>query len=151
VILAFRHTGLVVSDLDAALRFYVDLLGFRVVKRELESGANLDKMLDLDDVRVTTVKLELPKGGMIELLRFESHPPCGQDWADKRISLAVIGFSHIALTVGDLDAEYYRLTCAGVEFLSAPVVSGSCKVAFCLDPEENYLELVEQLSFPRAA
>ena len=43
-----RHTGIVVSDLDAALHFYGELLGFETVRRAEESGAALDNILALD-------------------------------------------------------------------------------------------------------
>ncbi len=69
-----RHTGLVVADLDKALHFWCDLLGFKVAKQMEESGPHLDAMMGLKDVRVTTAKLAAPDGNLIELLHFHSHP-----------------------------------------------------------------------------
>ena len=139
-----RHTGIVVRDLDAALRFYIGLLGFTIVSNMQEGGRHMDALLRLSDAEVLTTKLSAPDGGMIELLKFSS-----PEWG--RLSygreLCDFGFSHIALTVKDLDAEYHRLTALGVEFLSPPQVGpdGYAKVVFCRDPEGNFVELVQEL------
>lgn len=139
-----RHIGIVVRDLDAALRFYIGLLGFSIVTSMEERGTHLDALLHLSDAEVFTTKLSAPDGGMIELLKFSS-----PEWG--RLSygreLCDFGFSHVALTVKDLDAEYDRLTAVGVEFLSPPQVGpdGYAKVVFCRDPEGNFIELVENL------
>ena len=139
-----RHTGIVVRDLDAALRFYIGLLGFVFVSSMEESGRHMDELLRLSDAEVFTTKLSAPGGGMIELLKFSS-----PEWG--RLSygreLCDFGFSHVALTVKDLDAEYHRLTAVGVEFLSPPQVGpdGYAKVVFCRDPEGNFVELVQEL------
>lgn len=149
MILGFRHVGIVVSDLGKALEFYCDLLGLPVVKQIFESGPHLDKMLGLVDVRMTTVKLGARGGGMVELLKCHSH----ESVYFSRRPLFDFGQSHIALTVDDLDAEYKRLTAAGVAFVSEPVLSpdGRAKVAFFEDPEGNHIELVQEITYPRAA
>lgn len=143
MITAIRHTGLVVTDLDQALRFWCDLLGFRVAKRMDESGPHLDAMMGLEQVRVTTVKLSAPDGNLVELLRFHSHPDAPA-WEGKPCST---GFTHIALTVQDLDAAYEKLGAAGVHFNAPPQRSpdGYAKVCYCRGPEGVLLELVEVL------
>lgn len=139
-----RHTGIVIRDMDAALRFYIGLLGFSIVTSMEERGTHLDALLHLADAEVFTTKLSAPDGGMIELLKFSS-----PEWG--RLSygreLCDFGFSHVALTVKDIDAEYHRLTAVGVEFLSPPQVGpdGYAKVVFCRDPEGNFIEFVENL------
>lgn len=138
-----RHTGIVVTDLNAALAFYRDLLGFREVKRLEESGAYIDNMLSLENVRVTTVKLAAPGDGLIELLHYRSHPRAP---GPQRESCS-IGITHIALTVVNLDRAYERLSAAGVRFTAPPQRSpdGSAKVTFCRDPDGTLVELVEVL------
>ena len=69
-----RHTGIVVADLDRSLAFYRDLLGLEVVRELDERGEYIDRITGLDGVRVRTVKLADAGGGMVELLKFESHP-----------------------------------------------------------------------------
>lgn len=139
---ALRHAGIVVTDLERSLAFYVDLLGLEVARRMDEHGAYLDTMLALDGARVTTVKLGAPDGGLVELLRFERPAPR----AAAR-TLHDVGPTHVALTVRDLDGLHRRLREAGTEFYSEPVVSpdGRAKVVFCRDPDGTPLELVEEL------
>jgi catechol 2,3-dioxygenase-like lactoylglutathione lyase family enzyme len=143
MITQIRHTGLVVADLDRALRFWCDLLGFRITRRLDESGPHIDAMMGLHDVRVTTVKLAAPDGNLIELLQFHSHPD-QKAWTGAPNST---GFTHVALTVHDLDAVCERLAEQGVTFNAPPQRSpdGYAKTTYCRGPEGMLLELVEVL------
>jgi catechol 2,3-dioxygenase-like lactoylglutathione lyase family enzyme len=144
MITQIRHTGLVVADLEGALRFWRDLLGFKVEKHMDESGPHIDAMMGLKDVRVTTVKMASPEGGMIELLHFQSHPD-SPAWLGQPYST---GFTHIAMTVGNMDMAFKKLTDAGVVFPAPPQYSpdGAVKVIYCKGPEGVLLELVERLN-----
>jgi catechol 2,3-dioxygenase-like lactoylglutathione lyase family enzyme len=143
VITHIRHTGLVVADLEGALRFWRDLLGFKVEKQMDESGPHIDAMMGLKDVRVTTVKMVAPEGGMIELLYFQSHTD-SPEWVGKPYST---GFTHIAVTVGNLDFVFKKLTEEGVVFPAPPQYSPdrAVKVIYCRGPEGVLIELVENL------
>ena len=81
-------------------------------------------------------------GDMIELLCWKSHP---ENSESRRITQ--IGCSHIALTVSNLDKMYNKLLESGVMFNSPPQTSPDCqvKVAFCKDPNDVFIELVEEL------
>lgn len=138
-----RHAGIVVTDLDSALRFYRDLLGFRETKRLDESGQHIDSMLQLRNARVATVKLAAPDGNQIELLQFHSHPRKPGSDAES----CAIGITHIAFTVENLEHAHRRLSAAGVRFNAPPQMSpdGYAKVTFCRDPDGNLIELVEVL------
>lgn len=143
MITQIRHVGLVVADLERALNFWCNLLGFRITKRMDESGPHIDAMMGLKDVRVTTVKLAAPDGNLIELLHFNSHPD-QPAWKGMPHST---GFTHIALTVDDLDATCQKLAEAGVTFNAPPQRSpdGYAKVTYGRGPEGVLLELVEVL------
>lgn len=144
MIRAIRHTGLVVADLDRALHFWRDVLGFKIVKQMEETGPHLDAMMGLTGVRVTTVKMAAPDGNLVELLRFHSHPD-KQDWKGSPYST---GFTHIALTVDNLDQLVARLVQEGVRFPAPPQHSpdGYAKVVYAQGPEGALLELVEVLA-----
>lgn len=137
-----RHTGIVVEDIDKSLRFYRDLLGFKIIKQMEESGAYIDNMSSLKGIKVTTIKMTLPDGQMVELLKYHSHPREGR----LRDSCEV-GVSHIAFTVDNLDKEYARLKKEGIAFNAPPQRSpdGYAKVTFCRAPEGTLIELVEVL------
>jgi catechol 2,3-dioxygenase-like lactoylglutathione lyase family enzyme len=140
---AVRHLGIVVSDLDRALHFYQDLLGLKVSKRMDEEGGYLSLITGLENARVTTVKLAADDGNLVELLYFHSHPrrsPQAREFCE-------VGASHVSFTVDDIDADYLRLSNAGVEFNSPPQLSpdGYAKVAFCRDHDQTLVELVQAL------
>jgi catechol 2,3-dioxygenase-like lactoylglutathione lyase family enzyme len=144
MISAIRHTGLVVTDMARALNFWCDLLGFRLVRKMEEAGPHIDAMMGLKDVRVTTVKLAAPDGNLIELLCFHSHLDKPR-WLGTPYST---GFTHIALTVDDLDQLVLKLTKEGVRFPAPPQRSpdGYAKVIYAQGPEGVLLELVEVLT-----
>jgi catechol 2,3-dioxygenase-like lactoylglutathione lyase family enzyme len=138
-----RHAGIVVKDMDKALYFYRDLLGFKTIKEAEGSGDYIDTLCGTRNAQVTMVKLAAGDNNLIELLCFS---PSGAGKNDVK-GLNTPGFSHIACTVGNIVREYARLKKAGVSFISSPQRSpdGYAKVVFCLDPEGNYIELVEEL------
>ena len=138
-----RHTGLVVADLELALSFWRDLLGFNIEKQMDESGPHIDTMMGLKNVEVKTVKLSAPEGGVIELLHFKSHPDANA-WRGKPYTT---GFTHIALTVKNIDECFKVLSNHGVDFPAVPQLSpdGKVKVIYCKGPEGLLLELVEVL------
>ncbi|MBT3515295.1 MAG: glyoxalase [Nitrospina sp.] len=144
MITQIRHTGIVVEDLDIALEFYRDVLGFKVKKSMNESGSFIETILGLKGVEVTTVKMSSPDGNLIELLRYKTHKVDGEKSERKIFDL---GISHIALTVDNLESDYKRIKLAGARFFSIPKTNleGTAKVAFCEDPCGNILELVQSL------
>jgi catechol 2,3-dioxygenase-like lactoylglutathione lyase family enzyme len=99
-------------------------------------------MLSLDQVRVATVKMAVPDGQMIELLKFHTHLN-----EQKPRDINNVGITHIAFEIDDLSDEYNRLKDEGVPFNSPPQLTpdGYAKVAFCRAPEGTFIELVEVL------
>jgi catechol 2,3-dioxygenase-like lactoylglutathione lyase family enzyme len=144
MITAIRHTGLVVANLEEALVFWCDVMGFSVAKRMEESGPIIDAVLGLKDVRLTTVKLSAPDGNLLELLHFRSHPdkPAWQGHPN------TTGLTHIALTVRNLEETIDTLTRAGVKFSAPPQASadGSVKLTYGKGPEGILIEFVEILA-----
>ena len=141
MITAIRHAGLVVADLEQSLKFWCDGMGFVVSRLVEESGPHIDAMMGLKGVRVTTAKLAAPNGSLLELLCFHSHPDKPR-WSGTPYST---GFTHIALTVKDLDETLRRLKRFGTSIPAQPQWSpdGQVKVIYATGPEGVLLELVE--------
>ena len=141
MISSIRHVGLVVSDLDNALQFWCKTMGFVISLQIEEAGKHLDVMMGLKDVRVTTAKLADPNGNLLELLHFTSHPDKEQ-WLGQPYST---GFTHIALTVSNVDEMCERLRSGGLDIPTHPQCSpdGSVKVIYVRGPEGILIELVE--------
>ena len=92
-----RHFGIAVKDMEKSLHFYRDLLGLEIIREMDESGNYIDNMLDLEDVKVKTIKLSANKGvTLVELLEFRSHSSQSQCR-----EIFDFGASHVAFTVSD--------------------------------------------------
>jgi len=141
---AVRHFGIVVSDIKKSLYFYTKLLGLKTKRDVLEKGKFIDTVLRIKNVKVRTVKMAADDGLLIELLWYKSH----QKKRRKNKIIYDIGASHPAFTVKKLDEEYKKLKKQGIKFYSQPQVSpdGKAKVAFCRDPDNVPIELVEELN-----
>lgn len=143
-----RHTGLVVENLDRALKFYRDILGLKVWRREFETdGSYIEKLVGIPGVKVEWAKLQVPDGTLVELLQYHSHPEKnpGAPYPSNRH-----GASHIAFTVENLEELHRRLVTYGIHCNSGPLTSpdGKVKVIYCHDYDGIILELVEELKTP---
>lgn len=143
MILATRHVGIVVCDIEKSLRFWRDVMGLSVVVDFREEGEFIDTVQHLDGVRLRMIKLTAPDGTMVELLQDDAHPtsaPSANDLCDR-------GIRHIAFTVADVEAAWQTLKDEGCEVLSVPVTApdGKARLFFARDPEGNLMELVQML------
>ena len=141
---AIRHTGIVVSDMQAALRFYHDLLGMEVWADFKDDSQMVQDVTGVAGANLWMIKLKADDGVSIELLQYLSHP---QPVPPPRRACDV-GCNHVALQVDDLDALHEKLVAEGIEFNVAPTISseGFAKVTYCRDPEGVLVELVEILT-----
>lgn len=142
MVIGGRHIGIPVSNLRQVRPFY-EALGFRAVVDHYEEGPFLEKILGIAGVKIHVVKMALENHWTVELLEY--HVPKSSEEPARARKINQIGSAHVAVTVDDIDKEYHRLVREGVSFISAPQNSpdGYARVAFCQDPEGNYLELVQ--------
>lgn len=115
----------IVDDVDAAIAFYTDLLGFEVVMRPAPPFA----MLARDDLRLL---LSAPsgQGGGGQTLADGSSPEPG-------------GWNRFQVQVEDVDAEVERLTAAGAKFRSEVLRGVGGDQALLEDPSGNLVELFQ--------
>ena len=153
MITAIRHVGIVVRDLDKSLDFYSGILGLKVYRRFVEEGTFIDQLTGLKNVKLEWVKLVIPKGGLIELLQYHSHPDPAQYALAVPSPSNALGCSHVALTVSDLEQTYSRIRSAGYLAKSPPILTPNkaAKILYCHDPDGTILELIEDLAVPAAA
>ena len=130
-----RHTGIVVQDLDEAVKFWTEVFGFEVVNSLLEEGPFIENLLNLPKVKVHTVKLACEGYSMIELLKFVNNSG-GNKWLG---TVATTGITHIALTVENIDAITRKLGQYGFKPLNPIGLSNNGEVYVC------YVETFEGL------
>ncbi|HEU4456598.1 MAG TPA: VOC family protein [Longimicrobium sp.] len=114
----------VVADVDAAVGFYTELLGFEVRMRPAPGFAALER------------------GGLRLLLNAPGAGGAGQAMPDGRRPEPG-GWNRFQIEVDDLDATVERLRAAGARFRSEIVVGNGGRQILVDDPSGNPVELFE--------
>ena len=141
-VLRVGHIGVCVSDMERALAFYCDLLGFRPLTEVVVADALSAKLLRLPDVDQRTVFVE--RDG-VRLAIFSFKRPAAQG-AGKVRAMNETGMVALMLRVDDLDATLERMRAARVHVLDETRIEhpayGS-KLVFVTDPDGMLIELIE--------
>ena len=119
---SIEHIGLCAQDPLALARWYVDVLGFRVVH-------------EVPDSRVAFVRA--PGGGMLEIF-----PAAEQGNPEAKFHP---GLRHLAFAVEDCASAVQELRARGVHLPDEEIIQNPAHVvAFFRDPEGNLIHLVER-------
>lgn len=110
----FNHTGVIVTDLDRAIGFFRDLLGFEVLSRGPRDPALIGRMTGLSAPEVEIAYLQGP-GHRVELIRYASNGH--RAVAQPRVYDD--GSAHIAIDVDDVDAAVEAAAAHGLERVGA--------------------------------
>lgn len=140
-----RHFGIVVDDMDGAIAFWVDVLGWQITSDAREPSPFIDELIAIPEPRLRTVKISDENGMIIELLKFDS-----DDQTTERMwrgTLSTIGPTHIAVTVENLDSIIRRASDLSYIKVSEPILapSGAVRVLFIQSPEGLMIELVQEI------
>lgn len=125
----YLHTMVRVTDLDASLRFWCDLLGLEEVRRTENEGG-----------RYTLVFLAAPKDK--ERSAAERSPEVELTWNwDPEVYTGGRNFGHLAYRVDDIYAACQRLMDGGVT-INRPPRDGN--MAFVRSPDGISIELLQE-------
>ena len=123
------HTAITCKDLAASLKFYTAVLGFTEIDR-----------LDFPEQQMQLVYVE-KNGSKIELFGYMKLV----DILERNTHNPVVGFTHLALLVDDLNQTVSELKNNGVTFDVEPMdAKGDVRIAFFKDPDGNAIELIER-------
>ncbi|MEQ8857956.1 MAG: VOC family protein [Pseudomonadales bacterium] len=139
MIVGLHHVAISVPDLDRALAFYGDLLGFHVVQRADFDGdfPLADRAIGLPKVAARMAMLRAPNAH-VELWEYRNPPP-----EDRTARPCDFGYPHMALQVRGMAEEYARLEAGGMTFVGEPVDFGTSSAIYGRDPFGNVIELYE--------
>ena len=138
-----RHTGIVTYNLKKSLYFWSKCLNFKVFKVMNEKGELIDSIMQLKKIKLKTVKLKDDNNNLLEIIYFKNLKS-----KDKKKTLPYTqGYTHISVTVKNINKIYEKLKKKGIKFNSIPKKSADGRVlmTYCKTPESAFLELVEQL------
>ena len=126
MLLRIHHAAIICSDYEASKRFYVEVLGLRVIAEHLRAARRSWKL-----------DLALPDGSQVELFSFDGAPP-RPSYPEAR------GLRHLAFAVADVAAAKARLESLGValEDIRVDEFTGR-RFTFFADPDDLPLELYE--------
>jgi catechol 2,3-dioxygenase-like lactoylglutathione lyase family enzyme len=137
---SYHHVAISVKDMEKALWFYRDLLGFEVDwDKENYTGDAFAKVVGLEKAGARVVMLK-GYGGRIELFKY--HTPPGEQCGPKR--QCDFGLTHFALSVRKIHDLYEQFSRAGVQFSCSPEnLRPGVWATYMKDPEGITIELVE--------
>lgn len=121
-----NHIAIIASDIERSLSFYVDVLGFSIIRKVYREERDSWK-----------VDLALNGDYLIELFTFPNAP--------QRLSYPeALGLRHLAFTVDDIEASIAELKSKGVETENIRIDPFTdCRCVFFADPDGLPIELVE--------
>jgi len=143
------HIGICVSDLERAVHFYRDVLGFEELSHLQMKGPDPTRLLGLADGELQAVYLQRD-GARIELLHY---PAAGCERGDTPRPMNLLGLSHLSLRVGDLDAVIAAIERAGGSTLTDSCIENprwGSRAVFVTDPDGLRIELLQTPGDPDA-
>ena len=121
----FLHTSITVRNMEESLRFYTEILGLEFERR---------RTIPENKAEIAFVR-DPASGARVELTHWD-----GKDSFDAGEQL-----DHLAFEVEDLDEALMRVRLKGVPVAKEAyqLKGGSSRIAFILDPNEVWIELIE--------
>jgi catechol 2,3-dioxygenase-like lactoylglutathione lyase family enzyme len=142
-LLRMDNVGIVVSSLDDAISFFVEL-GLKLEGRAMVEGEWAGRVTGLGDQQVEIAMMVTPDGhGRLELSRFVS-PPVVSDHRNAAVNS--LGYLRAMFTVSDLDETLARLHRHGATPVGDVVqYEDSYRLCYIRGPEGILVGLAEEL------
>ena len=131
----YLHTMLRVRNLDAALHFYVDLLGMKEARRRVDEKGKFTLVFLYAPEDEAVVKASMDKTGRDQPMLELTYNWETEDYGEARY------FGHLAYEVDDIYATCERLMKAGVT-INRPPRDGV--MAFVRSPDKHSIEILQK-------
>jgi catechol 2,3-dioxygenase-like lactoylglutathione lyase family enzyme len=149
--LGIDHTAIVVSDTEASLKFYRDVLGMRVAGESENYGTEQEHLNNVFGARLRITSMRAMDGGPgIEFLEYLA-PRNGRAFPNDERASDVVHWQ-TTLTVNDAAAAALNLRASRSMFVSPGLVQlgrddlGFTKALLVRDPDGHVMELIESKS-----
>jgi catechol 2,3-dioxygenase-like lactoylglutathione lyase family enzyme len=148
VFLGLSHTAITVSDTEASLAFYRDLLGMKIIGGSLNTGITQEYLDSVFGARVKVTAVAPPEQPPhVEFLEYET-PPGGRPMPEDTRANDLWHWQ-TSLVVPDVATAAAALRAAGVRFVTPEVVEipdpslGFARAIMVLDPDGHAMRLVQ--------
>ena len=150
MIRGFWHVSFTVSDLDASVKWYTEVLGLEYVRGQVQHNEYTVRLVGYPDAHLKVAQLRVPGETIpvsrhhIELVEYVH--PRGEDIP---LDTNRTGVGHWAFMVDDIHREFERLTALGVKFKAdrpVAIEQGVNKGGYAIyltDPDGITLELLQ--------
>jgi glyoxylase I family protein len=144
-IFATDHTGITVSNLERALAFWRDVLGFELSHTAHQTGEMAREITGVAGADINLAVLKAPGGHKIELLEYLA-PADRKRHADRRP--CDVSSAHVALIVDDLDAVLSAINASGWKAAGKPQTlqsgpNAGKRVVYARDPDGTTIEFMQ--------
>lgn len=146
MIRGIHHVAISTGDIDRLIAFYRDVMGLEFVRESSWAAGSdqVDAIVGLRGSSARSAKLKLGNG-YLELFQYLTPEGAPQD---PNRPVNDHGYTHFCVDVVDIDAEYERLSAAGMVFHCPPPPAattgpGAQRSTYGRDPDGNVIELQE--------
>ena len=117
MILGMDHTGFIVKDIDKSVAFFKEVIGLEVAREIEREGDAPSQLLGYDDMHYKAALLNMGGGHKLELIQYMNPEPSDRPTEERN----VLGASHLAFMVDDMQTTFERIISSGGQKLNAPV------------------------------
>ncbi len=140
----FSHSGICITDIDRALRFYSEAIGFTPAENYAlhDHSSWLDIVNELPDVKLRAQMVRSAEGNTFELLKMES-PACFGP-RERRV-MNQYGLTHLAFYVDDIDAVAAKVEANGGRAYpqTRATFQSGVEIMYTTDPDGVRVELMK--------
>jgi catechol 2,3-dioxygenase-like lactoylglutathione lyase family enzyme len=144
-ILAADHTGITVSNLERALAFWRDVLGFEFSHNAHQKGEMAEQITGVKGAELKLAVVKLPSGHKIELLEYLA--PVDHN-RDNHLRPCDVGHVHVAFVVENLGPLLGKIEASGWKAAGKPQTltagpNAGKRVIYVRDPDGTTIEFMQ--------
>lgn len=133
------QVALVTHDIERLTNFYAEILAFDPYREaDIDSRPTFDDVADVENLSLLATWFRMsPSSKTMEFWEYRNPltPPLSE-----KLDSTALGYSY-SIEVGDIQAEYVRMSGLGVEFVSEPVLLGDFWQVYANDIDGNVFSL----------